>query len=385
MANEHNKIKKQNWIARFNLIGTAKVNDYTFKIDEQSQRSSWIYNSMNLGVDCGKDYGVCYANLMGGFSPERENFVYANSKDDFATSIRVPWEDREDESVLEELHDMNFIKIGLEKTTEGKTFTERFLSPYDAIKYINKHLEDGMAVSVSGNIKYAMYNDTVQMNKEITSIYLYDGDVDKFHATFTQTVLVDKDSAVLKNVDKATGIMPVDVIVLDYLKELNGNEIKGQFPYHTQFDYMFDMTKPELVKKIYDKLFKVKKGYTQITFEGDFVSGGSAVKATMDDVPDDIKELIGTVYTEEEALEYCSDSGSREFHTFLRKPTVRMVGDEDSKHPVLQVFPEQYDTDELDMSWAYVKADDDEEEAPFDADSSDDESVDDDDLDWLNL
>ena len=383
MANEHNKIKKQNWIARFNLIGTAKVNDYTFKIDEQSQKSSWIYNSMNLGVDCGKDYGNAYCSLMGGFSPERENFVYANSKDDFATSIKVAWEDRENDAVLEELHDMNFIKVGLEKTADGKTFTKRFLSPYDAIKYINKHLEDGMAVSVSGNIKYSMYNDAVQMNKEITSIYLYDGDTDKFHATFTQTVLVDKDSASLKNVDKATGIMPVDVVVLDYLKELNGNEIRGQFPYHTQFDYMFDMTKPELAKKIYDKLFKVKKGYTQITFEGDFVSGGSTVKPTEDELTDDIKGLIELgIYTLDEALEECSDNGSREFHMFLRKPIIRMVGDEDNKSPVLQMFEEQYDIDDLDMSWAYVKADDDEEQAPFD---TDDETVDDDDLDWLNL
>lgn len=382
MANEANKITKKNWVARFNLIGKVKINDYTFKIDEQSQRSSWVYNSMNLGVDCGKNFGNCYCSLMGGFSPERENFVYANSKDDFSDVIKVAWEDRENEDVLENLNDMSFIKVGLEKTADGKTFPKRFLSPYDAIKYINKHIEDGMAVSVSGNIKYSMYNDTVQMNKEITSIFLYDGDVDNFHATFTQTVLIDKDSASLKQVDKEAGIMPVDVVVLDYLKEFNGHEVKGQFPYHMQFEYLFDMEKPELVKKIYDKLFKVKKGYTQVTFEGDFISGGSAVKATEDDIPEDIKELIDVVYTLDEALEMCSDNGSREFHMFLRKPIVRMVGDEDSKQPVLQVFHEQYDEDDLDMSWVYEKIDDDDEQAPFDTDDSSD---DDDDLDWLNL
>ena len=381
MANEANKITKKNWTARFNLIGNAKINDYTFKIDERSQKSSWVYNSMNILVDCGKSYGSCSAQLMGGFSPERDNFVYANSKDDFSKVIKVDWEDRENEAVLDELHDMSFIKVGLEKTASGKIYTKRFLSPYDAIKYINEHIEDGMPVSISGNIKYSIYNDTVQMNREITSIYLYEGNTDNFHATFTQTMLVDKDSASLKQIDKATGIMPVDVLVLDYLKEINGHEVKGQFPYHMQFEYMFDMGKPELVKKIYDKLFKVKKGYTQITFEGDFVSGGSAVKATEDDIPDDIKGLIGIVFTLDEALEMCSDNGSREFHMFIRKPIVRTVGNDDNKQHVLQVFPEQYDDDDLDVSWVYENSDDDEEQAPFDTD----DSSDDDDLDWLNL
>lgn len=378
MANEGTKIKKTNWVARFKLVGKAKINDFTFKIDEQSQRSSWIYNSMNLGVDCGKDYGVVYASMMGGFAPDRENSINANSKSDFS-KIEVAWEDRHNENILEELHDMNFINVGLEKSADGKTFPKRFLSEYDAIEYISRHLKDGMEISVGGNIKYSIYNGEVQMSREITSLYLYDGDESGYRATFRQSVLIDCDSASPKDIDKQTGIMPVDVLVLDYVKEINGHEVKGQFPYHTRFEYAFDMSNPELVKTIYGKLFKVKKGYTQITFDGEFKSGGSVVKPTIDDIPDEIRKLIGDVMTEEQVLEYCSDNGSREFHAFLKTPVIRMVGDEDSKKPVLQIFPEQYDEDELDMSWVYADSVNN-EEPPFDESESDD-----DDLDWLNL
>ena len=39
-------------LSQFTLVGAAKVNDYTFKIDTESA-SGWISNQLNLGVDCG--------------------------------------------------------------------------------------------------------------------------------------------------------------------------------------------------------------------------------------------------------------------------------------------------------------------------------------------
>ena len=43
-------IKKTNWVSNFNLVGRAKINDNTFKIQEVSE-SGWEYNNLNLGVD----------------------------------------------------------------------------------------------------------------------------------------------------------------------------------------------------------------------------------------------------------------------------------------------------------------------------------------------
>lgn len=392
MANEVHNIVRSDWVSRFKAVGKAKIGDYTFKIDEHSQRSSWIYNSMNLCIDCGEKYGNFYCNLMGGYSPERVNKIYVHGKDDdgnddFKNRFEVDWDERKSADVLDEIGDMCFIKVGLEKTVEGKTFDKRFLSAYDAIEYIKEQLTEDMVINVAGNIKYSMYNDTVQMQREITSIFLSNvEDPANFYATFTQSVLLDKDSVSMKDVDKTTGILPVNAIVLDYMKEFNGHEIRGQWPFNFQFEYEMNLAKPELCKKVYEKMFKVKKGYTQITFEGDFVSGGGTIAIDYErDVPEDIKELVALeIYTKEEAIEACAGGGSREHHMFLRKPAKKQVGEGDAKTVKPQIFPEKYDEDELDISWAYSEVDD--EESHFGStsnESAEDATTGDDDMSWL--
>lgn len=380
MANEKSGIKKTDWVSNFTLVGQVRVNDYSFKIDAQSERSSWIYNSMNLGIDCGEKHGTVYAEMMGGYSPDRENIIYAHGKDDdgrddFSKQITVAWDDRFDDEILDEVGELSFITVGLEKTTAGKTYYKNFLSEYDAIAYAKEHLEDGMVVNVKGRLQYSMYNDTVQVRKTIQSIVLSSADEpSKYYARFTQSVLLDKDSASLKDVDKDKGVMYVNARVLDYVKELNGTEIKGQYPFTKQFEFPMDFTKPDLCKKIYDKLFKVKKNVRQVTFDGIFVEGGATVTATMDDVPDDIKDLIDMgIYSEEEALAKCSASGSRERRMILQKPVIKLVGED--KTPVVQIFDDKYEEDEL-----VVNVNDD-EDAPFDADEK---SSDDSDMSWLD-
>lgn len=380
MANEKSGIKKTDWVSSFTLVGAAKVNDYTFTIDKQSERSSWVYNSMSLNVDCGEKHGSIRAEMMGGYSPDRENIIYAHGKDDdgnddFSKQMTIAWEDRFDDTILDEVGKLSFIVVGLEKTTAGKTYYKNFLSEYDAIAYAQEHLEDGMVVNVKGRLQYSMYNDTVQVRKTIQSIVLSSADEpSKYYARFTQSVLLDKDSASLKDVDKDKGVMYVNARVLDYVKELNGAEIKGQYPFTKQFEYPMDFTKSELCKKIYDKLFKVKKNVRQVTFDGIFVEGGATITATMDDVPDDIKDLIDAgIYSEEEALAKCSASGSRERRMILQKPVIKLVGDE--KTPVVQIFDDKYEEDELVVNVA------DDEDAPFD---TDEQSSDDSDMSWLD-
>lgn len=380
MANEKSGIKKTDWVSNFTLVGAAKVNDYTFTIDKQSERSSWVYNSMSLNVDCGEKHGSIRAEMMGGYSPDRENIIYAHGKDDdghddFSKQMKIAWEDRFDDTILDEVGELSFIVVGLEKTTAGKTYYKNFLSEYDAIAYAQEHLEDGMVVNVKGRLQYSMYNDTVQVRKTIQSIVLSSADEpSKYYARFTQSVLLDKDSASLKDVDKDKGVMYVNARVLDYVKELNGTEIKGQYPFTEQFEFPMDFTKPELCKKVYDKLFKVKKNVRQVTFDGIFVEGGATVTATMDDVPDEVKELIDMgLYSEEEALVKCSASGSRERRMILQKPVIKLVGDD--KIPVVQIFDDKYEEDELVIDTGS------DEDVPFD---TDEKSSDDSDMSWLD-
>lgn len=387
MANEKNVITKSDWVSNFTLIGEAKVNDYTFKIDEHSNKSSWIYNSMNLGIDCGEKFGTVFADLMGGYSEDRENIIYVHGKDengnnDFGQTFTVDWEDRLNDEVLESVGDLCFITVGLEKTTTGKTYYKNFLSAYDAIAYAQEHLEDGMVVNVRGRLQYSIYNDNVQVRKTIQSIVLSNvNDSSKYVARFTQSVLLDKDSASLKDVDKDKGVMYVNARVLDYLKELNGVEIRGQYPYNVTFEFPMDLTKPDTCKKIYKKLFKVNKNVRQVTFEGEFVEGGAVVQTSWEDVPDDIKDLVEIgVYSKEEALQKCSANGSRERRMLLKKPHIKLVGDD--KTPVIQVFDDKYTEDELIIDTG--AAEDDEEEVPFEEDKPSDESSDDDSMSWLD-
>lgn len=385
--NEKKVITKSDWMSSFTLIGVPKINDYTYKINEKSEKSSWIYNSLNLGVDCGERHGTVYCELMGGYSEENPSVIYAHGKkddgsDDFASQITIDWEDRFNEEILESVGDLSFITIGLEKTDKGKTFYKKFLSAYDAIDYIKEHLTENMVVNVRGNLKYSMYQDKVQVRKNINSIVLSSvDDASKYAAKFTQSILIDKSSASLKNIDKNKSVMYVDSKVLDYLKEYNGHEVKGQFPYNKQFEFEMDLSNEAQCKKIMEKVFKVKKGVTQITFEGDLIEGGAVVTATLDDIPQDIKDLIELgIYTEEEALARCSSNGNREQRMVLRKPMVRLAGDE--KTPVLQKFEERYTEEDLILDYLYENNNNDEDDEESDNNTT--ESSDTNDMDWLN-
>ena len=168
MSKEKKEIVKSDWVSNFTLIGQARVNDFTYKINEKSSKSDWTYNALNLGVDCGEKYGTVYAELSGGYSAGKENVIYAHGKnedgtDDYKTQIIVSWDDRFKEEILEELGDNCFITVGLEKTMQDKTFYKKFLSAYDAVEYVKKYLEDGMVINVKGNLKYSTYNDKTQV------------------------------------------------------------------------------------------------------------------------------------------------------------------------------------------------------------------------------
>lgn len=375
---EKKKIEKKNWVSGFTLIGRPIINDYTYKIDERSEKSAWVYNALNLGVDCGEKYGSVYAEMMGGYSENGKNFIYAHGKDedgndDYKTRVEVLFEDRFNNDVLEQIGERSFITVGLEKTNKGKTFYEKFISSYDAIIYIKEHLTEDMVVNVRGNLVYSIYNDNVQVKKKITSIALskFEDPAD-FKATFAQSILIDKDSANFKNIDKDKGVMYIDTRVFDYAKEINGVEIKGLYPYNKTFEFAMDFSDEKNCKKIMDKLFKVKDGVTQINMEGDFIESGATVNTTWDDVPDEIKELVEMgIYKKEDALASCAARGSRERRMVLIHPLITPASEDTL--PFVQKFEGQYEEEDLVFD---LNNDD---EPPFDTDESSDSE-----LSWLD-
>lgn len=341
--------------AAFNLIGRVKVTDKTFNLDN-SYDSGWTDNSMYVGVDCGNGNTV-YAEMRSGFFPDKDNVIRAYSKDEKddagkSKSVEIAWEDRLDESLYDSISDSSFLTVGVEKDVKDKTVYKKFLTAYDAVEYLNEHLEDGMIVNVKGTIGYSEYEGNVSTKKEITSIVLskIDDEAD-FKATFSQTILVDSKSIGKKNDDKGT--MELVAYVVDYVgkPKIDGEkiEVKKNVTYTKTFEVAINEN-PEITTKMLQRFFKPKKGkITEITVTGNLVEGGSTVNITEDDIPDDIKELIEMgLYSEEEAEKKIAvGNGNRERRMIIVKPDIIYVGTGDDRKPTVAFEDGKYDEDDL--------------------------------------
>ena len=341
--------------ATFNLIGRVKVTDKTFNLDN-SYDSGWTDNSMYVGVDCGNGNTV-YAEMRSGFFPDKDNVIRAYSKDEKddagkSKSVEIAWEDRLDESLYDSISDSSFLTVGVEKDVKDKTVYKKFLTAYDAVEYLNEHLEDGMIVNVKGTIGYSEYEGNVSTKKEITSIVLskIDDEAD-FKATFSQTILVDSKSIGKKNDDKGT--MELAAYVVDYVgkPKIDGEkiEVKKNVTYPKTFEVAINEN-PEITAKMLQRFFKPKKGkITEITVTGNLVEGGSTVNITEDDIPDDIKELIEMgLYSEEEAEKKIAvGNGNRERRMIIVKPDIIYVGTGDDRKPTVAFEDGKYDEDDL--------------------------------------
>ena len=352
-TNERKALKRGR--ATFNLIGRAKITDKTFNIDN-TYESGWTDSSMYIGIDCGNGNTV-YAEMRGGFFPDGDNVIRAYSKDrdddtGKSESAEIAWEDRLDESWIDTISDSSFITVGVEKDVKGKTVYKKFLSAYDAVEYLNDHLENDVVVNIKGNIGYSEYEGNVSMKKEITSIVLSKiENEDDFKATFSQTILVDSKSIGKKNEEKGT--MELSAYVVDYVgkPKIDGKkvEIKQNVVYPKVFEVEIN-EKPEITAKMLQKFFKPKKGkITEVTVVGKLIEGGTIVNITDDDIPDDIKELIEMgLYSEEEGKKRCAvGSNNREKRMIVIKPDITYVGSGDERRPTVAFEDAKYDEGDL--------------------------------------
>lgn len=382
---EKKALDKKGWIQSFTLVGKAALGKFTFNIDAHSEKSDYIYSRMLLNVDCGEKYGLVQSQLMGGYSIRNPYPVYVHGKkidektgrevDDFDNSYTIDWEDRLDESILEDVGNLCFIRIGIERDKDGKVVEKRFLTDYDAINYLSDTLKDGTEIKVKGQLKYSIYNDAIQVTKQINSIFLKT-DKDAPIAMFTQTMLLNKDS--VGKLDKDKMVYPIVGMILEKFKEYNGNDLTdggsvkgGKFvPLRKVFDYEVDPDNKEKADLVISKVFKVKKNITMLTCEGIFVEGGATVQATEADIPADIKELIDLgAYSMEEALAKCSENKGTERRMILKRPFLRMVGEEGNKTLQIQKFDDKYSDEDLMLDYLIKheepEEEEDEDEVPF--------------------
>lgn len=374
---EKKALEKKNWTQSFILVGKACVNDYTFKIDERSNKSDWIYNMINLDVDCGEKYGKVRCELMGGYGLERDNFPIwvhgkdENGRDDFNNTYQIAFEDRFNEEYLKDIGSLCFLYAGIERDVKEEVAEYKFLHAYDYIKYLSEHLENGMEIRVTGQLRYSVYNGNVQVKKEISKIY-FKREKDDYGATFKQTILINKDS--VGKADKDKCIFPVTGFVLEKFKEYNGNDLTeggavkgGKFvPLRKMFEYEFSPeVEPEALKRALNLMFKVKKGYNQVTYEGVFVEGGAVIKTTYDDLTDEIKELVdANIYTLEEALATCTENTGKERRMILRKPIIELVGEEGSKVAQVRKIENIYSDEDFMLDYLIAHEEEEYEEDP---------------------
>ena len=356
MAREKERKALKKGKASFNLIGRVKVTDKTFNLDN-SYDSGWTDNSMYVGVDCGGG-NVIYAEMRSGFFPDKDNVIRAYSKDEKddagkSKSVEIAWEDRLDESLYDSISDSSFLTVGVEKDVKEKTVYKKFLTAYDAVDYLNEHLEDGMIVNVKGTLGYSEYEENISTKKDITSIVLSKVEDEKdFKATFSQTILVDSKSIGKKNEEKNT--IELAAYVVDYVgkPKINGEkiEIRKNVVFPKSFEVAINEN-PEITAKMLQKYFKSKKGkVAEITVIGNLVEGGSTVAITEDDIPDDIKELIEMgLYSEEEAEKKIAvgNNGNREKRMIVLKPDITYVGKDENRKPTVAFEDAKYDEDDL--------------------------------------
>jgi len=349
---ERNQLKKENWRSQFTLIGEAKINDeYTYTLEKKSDGSDYIYNKLNIGVDCGPTCGVIYAEMMGGYNKEKHTPIKVKGKKEDGTmdtnlQIEIAWADRKNEKILEQVHDSQFITVGLEKDSNEKTFANKFISPYDAILYIKEHLKTGMVINVKGKVEYSRYNDTTQVKKKINSIFLSNADdISKYDAKITQTVLMDKDSQ--GKLDKDRGTIGLNCYVLDYTKMWGNKEVKTIVPLMKNFEFQVDMESQNKMEFIVKEVLTVKKDITEVTFEGRFIEGGAVIKMKFEDLPEAIQLYVENGFLSlEKALADCSINTGKErrivfFGPVLNKP--RNEGD----IPTIMRTERKYTADDL--------------------------------------
>lgn len=356
MAKEKERKALKKGKASFNLVGRVKVTDKTFNLDN-SYDSGWTDNSMYVGVDCGGG-NVIYAEMRSGFFPDKDNVIRAYSKDEKddegkSKSVEIAWEDRLDESLYDSISDSSFLTVGVEKDVKEKTVYKKFLTAYDAVDYLNEHLEDGMIVNVKGTLGYSEYEENVSTKKDITSIVLSKVEDEKdFKATFSQTILVDSKSIGKKNEEK--NIIELSAYVVDYVGKPKIDGEKIEVRKNVVFPKTFEVAineNPEITAKMLQKFFKPKKGkVAEITVTGNLVEGGSTVVITEDDIPDDIKELIEMgLYSEEEAEKKIAvgNNGNREKRMIILKPDITYVGKDENRKPTVAFEDAKYDEDDL--------------------------------------
>lgn len=268
--------------------------DYSFELDKKAKTGN-VFSKAKFIVDCGNNnevyaemFGMCHEGKNHKFECPTKVFD-ADGKfveEDWNNKIEVHWDDRNNDLITKQVGTSYFTKVGIEKDIEGNTVTKYFISPYDAVQYMYDNLQDGSIVRLNGKLSYSIYEGELQVQKQVTSIYLSNVEEKDYKAEFIQTILVDKNS--IQKTDIKNKKIVIDSRVLAWHKELKTN-----YPYNVKLEMRFDNEESQAMMERTSKvLFAPKKDIDEITIIGRFVESIPLVNIEDVEMSPAIKELM---------------------------------------------------------------------------------------------
>lgn len=327
---------KKQTLGNFNVTGYITVDDKTFEINKAGKNNpNWIMNVFNPKIES-LDGKSMFMRFQDGFDNVKGKQIYALIKGTRDT-MKVNFADRNNQTIIEQLDEKSFIKIGLRKEKvkneeTGKEYDQwvfnQFLSTYDAIKFLSEYFPIGhkFKVRIRGRQKFNLYNGEVSRNYDIQTIYLLDEmDNSECEFSFTQNVLLTDDCVVMDKWE-TEGIATINTKV--YQKKKKDEYEVLNVPMIIRGD---TEEKKATYTRVIDKFFKVDEGkIRRINIDGLYNSGYIVGNVTEEDLPDEAKELIEDgLYSKEEVMKMYA-SKERVDEMLIKRPHMKKINDKPS-------------------------------------------------------
>ena len=292
----------------FLFEGHAVIGENSFTINKTNNEGTWVYNSLNVGIDCGEE-GINYVNLMGGYNPKGGSYISIQKLDEEGkilpreNNIQVDWENRLDFNIESEenINKSSFVDVSIEKDNNGKNIQKTFITPYDAILYLKEHLVDKLPVVVRGHIEYRLNasNDWIPSHV-VDNITVKSEEFLQPKTVLNLMVLVDKDTLGAPNIEEKN--VPLFVKTAYYINKINKDvykqtcaiPLKILFDLNT-IDFSNEKDKKKFTKgaELYFSPEKDKKDFTsEFMFRCHYSGGVKKTEIKIEDLPTDIREGI---------------------------------------------------------------------------------------------
>jgi hypothetical protein len=283
----------------FDVTGLVKgLGADSIVLDSKGKNNvNWIMNVLNVRLDDGHG-GSFFMNVRDGYDAVKGKVIYSKTKD--GKNIEIPFADRMNETILEQIDESKTLRVGYaitELEKDGKKYNgwlyKNFLTEYDLVRYLKDVLENDMKVTFSGNVQYSTYNGDVQQNYSIQRVYiepkvLPEGwEAKELSFNFKQTFLVDADSIDDSQFEEI-GVANVKAYIytLENKRDSNNKIVKVKndegklvnvkipkvFP--IQYVIRASEEKKDLTRRVIDAYLKVEGDTVRkITFLGKYVQG----------------------------------------------------------------------------------------------------------------